>query len=132
MKDVIKFFSEIYREFNRSIFGFLPEMEERTQLSSETNDRVNIIDPSRENLRILQYDKLHFEARNLFMRKNADYGDSFSVYGPLGVIIRIGDKITRLNTINKKTIITVDDETLRDTLIDLHNYAAMAIMLMDE
>jgi hypothetical protein len=23
----------------------------------------------------------------------------------------------------------VDDETLRDTLIDLHNYAAMALML---
>ena len=26
----------------------------------------------------------------------------------------------------------VDNESLRDTLIDLHNYSAMAIMLMDE
>lgn len=26
----------------------------------------------------------------------------------------------------------VDDESTRDTLIDLHNYAAMAIMLLDE
>jgi hypothetical protein len=26
----------------------------------------------------------------------------------------------------------VSDEQLRDTLIDLHNYAAMAIMLLDE
>jgi hypothetical protein len=26
----------------------------------------------------------------------------------------------------------VNNESLRDTLIDLHNYAAMAIMLMDE
>ena len=26
----------------------------------------------------------------------------------------------------------VDNESLRDTLIDLHNYAAMGIMLMDE
>ena len=28
--------------------------------------------------------------------------------------------------------VTVEDEKIRDTLIDLHNYAAMAIMLMDE
>jgi len=26
----------------------------------------------------------------------------------------------------------VDDESMRDTLIDLHNYSAMMIMLMDE
>jgi hypothetical protein len=26
----------------------------------------------------------------------------------------------------------VSDEGIRDTLIDLHNYAAMALMLMDE
>ena len=26
----------------------------------------------------------------------------------------------------------VDNESLRDTLIDLHNYAAIAVMLMDE
>lgn len=26
----------------------------------------------------------------------------------------------------------VNDEGIRDTLIDLHNYAAMALMIMDE
>ena len=26
----------------------------------------------------------------------------------------------------------IDSESLRDTLIDLHNYSAMAIMLIDE
>ena len=26
----------------------------------------------------------------------------------------------------------VNDESSRDTLIDLHNYSAMAVMLMDE
>jgi hypothetical protein len=26
----------------------------------------------------------------------------------------------------------VNDEGIRDTLIDLHNYAAMAVMLLDE
>ena len=34
--------------------------------------------------------------------------------------------------INNLGIQLVDDESIRDTLIDLHNYAAMAVMLIDE
>ena len=59
-------------------------------------------------------------------------GDAFANYGPVGVLIRIGDKISRLQNISKKGIQLVEDEKIRDTLIDLHNYAAMAIMLLDE
>jgi len=44
----------------------------------------------------------------------------------------MGDKIQRLNSITKNGITMVNNESLRDTLIDLHNYAAMAILLMDE
>ena len=35
-------------------------------------------------------------------------------------------------SITKTGVTMVNDEGLRDTLIDLHNYSAMAIMLMDE
>jgi hypothetical protein len=72
------------------------------------------------------------EALDLFMKKNTDYGDAFATYGPIGVIMRLGDKINRLVSIDKKGINLVEDEQMRDTLIDLHNYAAMAIMLIDE
>ena len=44
----------------------------------------------------------------------------------------MGDKINRLMNITKSNVTMVKDEGVRDTLIDLHNYAAMAIMLMDE
>ena len=71
------------------------------------------------------------EGLDLFKRKNADYGDAFATYGPVGVLVRIGDKIQRLQSIDKRGITMIDDESLRDTLIDLHNYAAMAIMTMD-
>ena len=71
------------------------------------------------------------EGLNLFIMKNNDYGDSFKTYGPIGVLVRIGDKINRLNTITSKSITMVNTESLRDTLIDLHNYSAMAIMLLD-
>ena len=72
------------------------------------------------------------EALELFTRKNADYGDAFANYGPIGVIVRMGDKIQRLMSITKTNVQMVDNESLRDTLIDLHNYAAMGVMLIDE
>ena len=68
----------------------------------------------------------------LFKRKNADYGDAFAKYGPTGVIMRIEDKMQRYISITKSGVNLVETESLRDTLIDLHNYAAMAIMLLDE
>jgi hypothetical protein len=72
------------------------------------------------------------ESLELFRKKNMDYGDAFATYGPVGVIVRMGDKIQRLLSISKKGITLIDSESLRDTLIDLHNYSAMAIMLIDE
>ncbi len=72
------------------------------------------------------------EAFELFSKKNKDYGDSFATYGTVGVIVRMGDKIKRLISVTKNGVQMVDNESLRDTLIDLHNYAAMGIMLLDE
>ena len=69
---------------------------------------------------------------SLFKKKNQDYGDAFAEYGMVGVLVRMGDKIKRLQSISNNKIALVDDEKMRDTLIDLHNYAAMAIMLLDE
>jgi hypothetical protein len=82
--------------------------------------------------RVTQYKQVQNEAVGLFEKKNADYGDAFATYGVVGVLVRMGDKISRLSNISKKGIQLVDNESLRDTLIDLHNYSAMAIMLMDE
>ena len=72
------------------------------------------------------------EALELFIKKNADYGDAFANYGIVGVLVRMGDKISRLQSITKRGVTLVNDEALRDTLIDLHNYSAMAVMLLDE
>ena len=82
--------------------------------------------------RVEQYKKVQREAIELFQRKNKDYGDAFANYGPVGVIVRMGDKINRLSSVTKNQVSLVQNESIRDTLIDLHNYAAMAIMLMDE
>ena len=77
-----------------------------------------------------QFRQIQDEGYELFKKKNSDYGDGFKNYGTIGVLVRMADKINRLQNITNKSITLVDDETLRDTLIDLHNYSAMAIICL--
>ena len=79
-----------------------------------------------------QIEKIQSEGLELFRKKNADYGDAFAKYGVIGVLMRIEDKIQRSLSITKNGVNLVKDEGIRDTLLDLHNYAAMALMLLDE
>jgi hypothetical protein len=82
--------------------------------------------------RVEQMKQVQENALELFAKKNADYGDAFAKYGVIGVLMRIEDKIQRALSITKNGVNLVNDEGIRDTLLDLHNYAAMAIMLLDE
>jgi len=82
--------------------------------------------------RVEQLEKIQSEALALFRIKNADYGDAFAKYGVIGVLMRIEDKIQRALSITKNGINLVNDEGIKDTLLDLHNYAAMALMLLEE
>lgn len=82
--------------------------------------------------RVQQMMTVQKEGLELFKRKNADYGDAFAKYGTIGVLMRIEDKIQRSMSITKNGVTLVENECIRDTLIDLHNYAAMGIMLLDE
>lgn len=73
------------------------------------------------------------EAFALFEAKNKDYGDSFREEGVLGVMIRQKDKLNRfINLARKNGEVAVLTESLRDTLLDLHNYAALAIIAMED
>ena len=82
--------------------------------------------------RLNQMTAVQKEGLELFAKKNTDYGDAFAKYGVVGVLMRIQDKLERAMSISKNSVTLVETECMRDTLIDLHNYAAMAIMLMDE
>ena len=82
--------------------------------------------------RVEQMQRIQTEGLELFRKKNADYGDAFAKYGVIRVLMRIEDKIQRSLSITKNGVNLVKDEGIRDTLLDLHNYAAMALMLLDE
>ena len=80
------------------------------------------------------------EMLDLYEIKNKNYGDSFSKqfqeYGLTSVCIRLEDKLNRLKSLNTQISeakngivdIDVDDESIKDTLIDLANYSVLAIM----
>jgi len=80
--------------------------------------------------KIHTYDILQKNAKELFINKNADYGDAFANFGVVGVLVRIGDKVARLETSVSDKKFKVKDESILDTLIDLYNYSIMAMMLM--
>ena len=103
-------------------------------MDSISKFNLNLDPPiSKTNLsRVSQMQLVQKEGLELFKRKNQDYGDAFANYGVIGVLVRMGDKIARLQSISTKSVSLVNSESLRDTLIDLHNYSAMAIMLLDE
>ena len=82
--------------------------------------------------RVEQMKQVQQNALEIFTKKNIDYGDAFAKYGVIGVLMRIEDKIQRSMSITKNGVNLVNDEGIRDTLLDLHNYAAMAIMLLNE
>lgn len=80
----------------------------------------------------------HDELLSIFEKKNADYGNSFEEslekHGIIAAIVRMEDKMRRLNSLTKKGAEQkVSDESLIDTLKDLSNYALMtAVWLEDE
>ena len=102
-----------------------------TTTTTTTNTNTNTNTTTNTN-RVEQMKVIQQEALELFTRKNIDYGDAFAKYGVIGVLMRIEDKIQRSMSITKNGVNLINDEGIRDTLIDLHNYAAMALMLLDE
>lgn len=77
------------------------------------------------------FEELTKKAADTYRRKNADYGDSFVKVRdkyPNSVLIRLNDKLTRLETlIGREHEAQVNDESVDDTLIDLANYALMEL-----
>ena len=82
--------------------------------------------------RVKQLEIVQNKCLEMFKKKNQDYGDAFAKFGVIGILMRIEDKIQRSLSITKNGVNLVDDEGIRDTLMDLHNYAARGVMLLDE
>ena len=73
-------------------------------------------------------------AGNLLIRKHHDYGPkniAHSPGGPLnGLRVRMWDKIARINNLLDSNV-APSNESLRDSYLDLLNYSAIAMMVLD-
>lgn len=67
----------------------------------------------------------------LYIDKNTDYGDSvhetYLKYGLTSYLVRMEDKLNRARVLSQKEAL-VKDEKLEDTLLDLANYALLAVV----
>lgn len=70
-----------------------------------------------------------------YAAKNHDYGNSFEQsldkFGLLAAVVRMGDKMNRIESLSKKEA-EVKDESIKDTLLDLANYAIMTVMWLNK
>ena len=91
--------------------------------------------------KVLRHKSICDELNKLYEKKNHDYGDSFHQTlveeGLAMTRIRLGDKFSRFKTLSRFTASDgnqqqVTDESIRDTLMDLANYAIMTILEMDQ
>jgi hypothetical protein len=76
----------------------------------------------------------YIEAEQLLLRKHRDYGPkniSGSPGGALnGLRVRIHDKLARINNLYDSGA-TPENESLRDSFIDMANYALIALLVID-
>jgi hypothetical protein len=74
----------------------------------------------------------------IIKKKNCDYGANddcfanFRMFGELGILVRLGDKLSRLKTIISRGSTEVKDETVEDTIRDLCNYGQLLLAYRKE
>ena len=92
-------------------------------------DKIDKFKSSMENINA--FEKITAKMRDTYIAKNSDYGNSFDKsmdeFGITASVVRMSDKMERLKSLTKKKA-QVKDESVKDTLLDLANYAIMTVM----
>ncbi len=87
-----------------------------------------------QNNSCVQHHQICKELTETYRKKNHDYGDSFhksyKEWGLTMAAIRLEDKLNRFKNLARNGA-EVTDESLRDTLMDMANYAIMTVMEID-
>ena len=83
-----------------------------------------------------RFGKILSEMMDTYKKKNADYGNSFSEtiqeFGYIPAVARINDKVKRMKNIVKGQKMNIENENLRDALLDTANYCVLTIMELDK
>lgn len=73
------------------------------------------------------------ECQTVFANKNFQYGNSIQDTGAVGAVVTLIGDTARLRNIvlGNIDLSKVDWEKSREVLLDIHNYAAIAMMMID-
>lgn len=83
------------------------------------------------------FNEITVKMAETYKAKNHDYGNSFSKsideFGLVAAVVRLNDKMERLKSLAKmgSDEIKVKDESIKDTLLDLANYAVMTLVELE-
>lgn len=90
--------------------------------------KQNLIETSKED----QFKAITENMLKTFIAKNHDYGNSFEqscdTFGTVAAVVRMNDKMNRINRLYNNTEIAKVYEKLEDTLLDLANYCILTVM----
>ena len=84
--------------------------------------------------RLMVFDEITQQMKETYSTKNHDYGNSFSDsikdFGLISAAVRMNDKMNRIKSFVKmpQEEMKVKDESIKDTLLDLANYAVMTLV----
>jgi hypothetical protein len=86
----------------------------------------------------MTFEKVLSHMASIHRAKNADYGASYNLAPQLlgipahvGLLVRMTDKLARACRLAQGRKAEVKDEALVDTLMDLANYAVLAILTLE-
>lgn len=73
------------------------------------------------------------EAAGIMVDRQEKYGPhNIPRHGLAGIVVRMGDKLARLDNVVLEGAGDLPDETIKDTLLDLVNYAAIGIAVLEK
>ncbi len=75
--------------------------------------------------------RLNAECDQVMIKKQLDYGNlNIAIWDVLGVAVRLTDKVMRLRELILSGRLP-QNESIRDTAVDIRNYGAILLMLVD-
>lgn len=104
-----------------------------------TDDKPDVPAPETPRERLFRlHDEVCKAAKATMRKKNNDYakeGDpfhNFRRHGLKGILVRIDDKLCRLDNFLDNGVLSVEDESVVDTLEDVVNYCVLFRGLLEE
>ena len=132
----------VNKEYQKLI-DIIKSVRDMVILSPEMNNRLKTVEQGLISLgsrpvlsgNVQSFMDITTDMAKTYAAKNHDYGNSFeqscNKFGIIASVVRLGDKMNRIGSLVTKKA-EVKDESIKDTLLDLANYAIMTVMWLNQ